>query len=586
MRILLLVSSFNGLSQRVWCRLREGGHEVVVEFASDPEAVFTAARSFGPDLIVCPFLKERVPERVWRTWRTIIIHPGPVGDRGPSSLDHAIADGAPRWGVTALQAVDELDAGPIWATATFPMPAEPPRKTELYTGPVADAAVECVREVVAKAADPAFAPVPLEVAKRPIPGTGLRPRLRQEQRAFSWEDPPEAIVRKIRAADGSPGVRTTVAGVEAFAYDAHPGTPVGAALGSVGSVGSVGSGGPAGPVGPGGVLGQAEGAVLVRAGGSGAPDDAAGHGVWLGHLRLPGGIKLPATVVLRSVLHGVPHLRPSPLPWLTYRRDGAVGTVAFRPYNGALSTRQCRSLVSMLRFALRQDTSVVVLRGAFDVFSTGIHLGMIEASPNPASEAWDNIRAINAVCRQICAASRQTLIAAFTGNAGAGGVMLALGADLVAARAGVVLNPYYDMGIYGSELHTLTLPRRVGSACAARLLGERLPLDAGQALSIGLVDVVGPRDPAEFDGWLGDLAERTAVYARHGHLRAGHGAGPLSSGERPLSYYETAELAEMAQDIFDDRNGFAARRSAFVHKQPAPQTPPKLSVPRPKWAVP
>ena len=30
MRVLLLVSAFNGLSQRVWCTLREAGHEVGV----------------------------------------------------------------------------------------------------------------------------------------------------------------------------------------------------------------------------------------------------------------------------------------------------------------------------------------------------------------------------------------------------------------------------------------------------------------------------------------------------------------------------------------------------------------------------
>ena len=85
----------------------------------------------------------------------MIIHPGPVGDRGPSSLDWAITEGARAWGVTALQAVEEMDAGPIWATRTFPLPAAPPRKSSLYNGPVADAAMECIFEVVAKAADPA-----------------------------------------------------------------------------------------------------------------------------------------------------------------------------------------------------------------------------------------------------------------------------------------------------------------------------------------------------------------------------------------------------------------------------------------------
>lgn len=39
---------------------------------------------------------------------------------------------------------------------------------------------------------------------------------------------------------------------------------------------------------------------------------------------------------------------------------------------------------------------------------------------------------------------------------------------------------------------------------------------------------------------------------------------------RPLLAYRVAELAEMSKDIFDDRNGFAAARHAFTHKQPVP----------------
>src|SRR5215211_3747365 len=165
MKILLLVSSFNGLTQRAWCALREAGHEVSVELALDELTIVSGVEAAKPDLVLCPFLKDRVPARVWRNWRTIIIHPGPPGDRGPSSLDHAITDGVPVWGVTALQAVEEMDAGPIWASRTFPMPSEPPRKSALYNGPVADAAIECVMETVHKAADPTFVPTPLAIAE-------------------------------------------------------------------------------------------------------------------------------------------------------------------------------------------------------------------------------------------------------------------------------------------------------------------------------------------------------------------------------------------------------------------------------------
>jgi putative two-component system hydrogenase maturation factor HypX/HoxX len=149
-KILLLVSSFNGLTQRAWCAVREAGHDISVELAIDEQTIISGVEAAKPDLVLCPFLKERVPARVWQAWRTVIIHPGPVGDRGPSALDHAIMKRLPTWGVTALQAGEEMDAGPNWTTRTFPMPAEAPRKSVLYNGPVADAALECVLEVAAE----------------------------------------------------------------------------------------------------------------------------------------------------------------------------------------------------------------------------------------------------------------------------------------------------------------------------------------------------------------------------------------------------------------------------------------------------
>jgi putative two-component system hydrogenase maturation factor HypX/HoxX len=118
-RIMLLCSRFNGLTQRAWIALTAQGYKVEIEVAATPESMIDAVLSAGPDLIVCPFLTHRVPREIWSRHRTIIIHPGPVGDRGPSSLDWAITEGAARWGVTALQAVEEMDAGPVWATRSF-----------------------------------------------------------------------------------------------------------------------------------------------------------------------------------------------------------------------------------------------------------------------------------------------------------------------------------------------------------------------------------------------------------------------------------------------------------------------------------
>ena len=171
----------------------------------------------------------------------------------------------------------------------------------------------------------------------------------------------------------------------------------------------------------------------------------------------------------------------------------------FRFYNGAMSTAQCRRLLAALRHATAQDTRVLLLRGG-QPFSNGIHLGVIDAAPDPAAEAWDNIVAIDDVCAEIITCVDQLVVCSMAGNAGAGGVMLALGADQVLLRAAAVLNPHYrTMGLYGSEYWTYVLPRRVGAQhgpdadhrVRARRRGARRPHRPGRP---GL-----PGDPDAFE---------------------------------------------------------------------------------------
>ena len=536
MRVLLLCSAFNGLSQRAWSLLRSRGHEVTVRTVGDEADAIAAAADTAPDLILCPFLKHRVPAEVWRRHRTIIIHPGPEGDRGPSSLDWAISDGEPVWGVTALQAVEDLDAGPVWASRAFALPADPPRKSTLYNTRVADAAMELLVEVVAKAQDPGFTP-------RRVEGRA-RPAMRQADRAFDWGASAEDVLRRIRAADGSPGVRTTLAGIPVAVFDAHPGR--------------------ASPGEPGGIVARRHGAVLVRTG------DGA---VWIGQVRRRDGalpaVKLPAVAALGRAVAGVPEaLAPvaseddGGFREITYRRAGEAGLLRFAFYNGAMSTGQCRRLAAALRYAAAQDTKVLVLAGG-EPFCNGIHLGVIEASPNPAVEAWRNINAINDVCREIITCTRQLVVCALGGNAGAGGVMLALGADRVVAREGIVLNPHYrTMGLYGSEYWTYVLPRRAGEAEARRLTSRCLPVSAAEAAGLGLVDHVAGEGPKAFPGAVLDYAASLAG----GSVLGKRAARAADEQRRPLETYRVRELAEMSHDIFENRHGFAQARHAFLGK--------------------
>lgn len=547
MKILLLASAFNGLTQRVWCTLREQGHDVGVELAPahTPESMTAAVERIDPDLILCPFLKHRVPEDVWRRWTTVIVHPGPVGDRGPSSLDHALLGRSPRWGVTALSAVEEMDAGPVWASFTFDVP-EGITKSALYNSRVADAAMDCVAAVVRKVAA-GDRPKPADEHPRAVPGTGELPLLRRPAFALDWRAPAADLARRIAAADGAPGAPVELNGqtyclFDAAATDEHSGAE------------------------PGTIVGR-DAEALAFATGRGT--------LWVGYaatLDRRRGPKLPAAMVVDP--KDAPfRAAPAAIAETAYRRDGDIGYLQIRSYNGAMHTEQCRRLTQAVEKALAEDTRILVLTGTEHAFSNGIHLGVIDAAPDPAAEAWANINAIDDLCTAIAAADQLT-VAAFTASAGAGGVMTGLCADVTVARDGVVLNPYYDMGIFGSELHTWSVADRVGDTVASRLLGDKLPISATEAQRIGLIGAVGPRDWDEFGRWLRAVALGYNDPVTRGRMFAAKSRRRAES--KPLSYYRTIELAEMARDMFDDRHGFHAKRRAFLGKSAPAETPAKL----------
>lgn len=65
-RILILVTSVNSFAQKVVAYLDHLGiHEYAVHVASSAEGMFDAARRFGPDVVICPFLTARIPESVF-----------------------------------------------------------------------------------------------------------------------------------------------------------------------------------------------------------------------------------------------------------------------------------------------------------------------------------------------------------------------------------------------------------------------------------------------------------------------------------------------------------------------------------------
>jgi putative two-component system hydrogenase maturation factor HypX/HoxX len=555
LKIILLASAFNGLTQRAWLELRQAGHSPSVVLFTDAAAVCEQVEHSGADLVICPFLKDRVPQALWSNAQrpVVIIHPGIVGDRGASALDWAITSELSVWGVTALQAVEEMDAGPVWATCEFNLPAGL-RKSELYNGRVSDAAMVCIREVVDKFVE-GFNPVALDYTNPSVRGR-LQPNMTQADRSFSWHDCARFIKRCIDAADGQPGVLASLAGGQYYVYDAHLDLRCGT---------------------PGEILAVHDDAVLVAAG---------DQSLWIGSLRRKPQsgeetFKQPARHVLAKQLAAVPVLEWSiaTQPFsdqayqpIRYRESGHVGELTFEFYNGAMSTEQCQRLVAALRWAKARATQVLLIRGGRGSFSNGVHLNVIKAAQDPGAEAWANIQAIDDVCAELLSA-RQLVVSGVSGNAGAGGVMLALAADIVFARADIVLNPHYkSMGLYGSEYWTYSLPRAVGPTMAEQLTQACLPISAVQAWQLGMVQEIGPRCPDEFALWLLQRANSVLSDPTYAAVRE----RKLRIDQALIRRCREAELEQMQEDMLHDRNRFAEKCSHFVYKRRACGTPARL----------
>lgn len=561
MHILLMASAFNSLTQRAYAELGELGHTVAVEVTPDGDAMRAAVARHEPELVVAPMLTAAIPADVRSARTCLIVHPGPPGDRGPASLDRAVQEGVTAWGVTVLQAEEEMDAGPVWASVDCAVP--PVGKSDLYRGEISDAAMEAVLLAVDRFASGAYVPRPQsDPALRAV--VRARPAVAQDERRIDWAaDPTQAVLRKLRAADSRPGVLDELLGARWFLHGGHPEDRLRGA--------------------PGRLLATRAGAVC-RATSDGA--------VWIPRLRprpAPGGpptFALPAVAALGSLLPALPE---DPVPpdlagdrdtWadIRYREDGAAGILSFTFPGGAMSAADCRRLLAAYRHARSRPTAVLVLGGARDVFSNGIDLKTIEAAADPAAESWANITAIDDLVEAVLTTTDRLVVAALGGNAGAGGVMLALAADEVWCRQGAVLNPHYRlMGLYGSEYWTYSLPRRVGRVMAERLTDQALPVGAAAALRIGLVDRLLMCGPQEFGPDVARLAARLARTAgTQSRIAAKKADAERREAERPLSSHRSAELARMRAAFFDPRAAYHGLRSAFVRRQAPAGTPPHL----------
>lgn len=241
--------------------------------------------------------------------------------------------------------------------------------------------------------------------------------------------------------------------------------------------------------------------------------------------------------------------------------DGIAELVIDRPAkHNAVTPEMARQFAGHVR-RINEDDAVraVLLRGAGErAFCAGSDLNALAAYPT----AWHFRNRVEyaAEIRLL----RKPVVAALQGWTLGGGAELALGSDLRVAAEGTRIGfPEVERGWVGGGGASQLLPRMIGQAAAARLLLLGEPVEAAEALRLGLVHEVVP--PAGLLPRARALAARlagfspVAVQAVKASLRMAMEA-PLTAG---LAYEnEMNVLCFSAGDHLEGIRAFNEKRPA------------------------
>ncbi len=534
MKILLLTTTFNSLTQAIYTSLQDAYHDIAVVYAIEESQMLREIEAFDPELIFCPYLKKYIPPTIYERYATYIFHPGPVGDRGASSLEYALEEKA--WGVVILKADEELDAGEIKASVVFDV--RDTYKASLYRQEVTQSFLKAMDDFFTK---PLSLPQLLNPMHEPFT---------QEKRTIDWyHDSTEVILKKIYQGDSFPGVLDEILGVVCYLFggweeEKFRGKPKE-------------------------ILAKRDGAICL-----GTIDGA----IWISHLKEPHRFKLPATYVLKDRLIGIKEDRLPLLFDKSYKtfyetsvemRDD-VGYLCFNFHNGAMSVAQCVRLKYAVEY-LKTKCKVLVLVGGMDFFSNGIHLNILEDSQKQGEDGWANINAMNDLISAILYADEIVTVASLARNAGAGGVFMALACDYVVAKENVVLNPHYKtLGLTGSEYHTYTLPKRVGEQMAQKILDDCLPLSATKAKALGMVDALYHDSDyyEELHRFCLSKNDDDFIWDKQEYLE---------ENREKIEALKEKELSVMYPEFWEEESAFHRLRREFVYKVCLRETPKRLT---------
>ena len=243
------------------------------------------------------------------------------------------------------------------------------------------------------------------------------------------------------------------------------------------------------------------------------------------------------------------------------RDDGVVTLTLALPDRRNAMTGELTAAWADTIAGLRADRSArcLVVTGEGSAFCAGGDLSWIAESPDlnvdairdrmlPFYRTWLSIRDLEVPS-----------VAAVNGHAIGAGLCLALACDLrYAARGAKLSAPFTQLGMHAGMAATYLLPEAVGMAAARELLFTGRPVDADEALRLGLVHGVSEPDTLLADAMevAGRIAAAAPIATRL--TKAGLRAGGHASLEEALQYEALAQPVTFATD--DLREGLAASR--------------------------
>lgn len=211
---------------------------------------------------------------------------------------------------------------------------------------------------------------------------------------------------------------------------------------------------------------------------------------------------------------------------ITLDHDGPVARLTLdRPdARNALAIRHWQALDAAIAEVRASPARILLLTGAGGAFCAGADLGEFETfSGDPAARAA--FRTAMRTPLEALAALPIATIARIDGPCYGAGVALALACDIrIAAPAARFAVTPAKIGIGYPQEDVARLVAAVGPGQAARILFTGNPIDAGEAMRIGLVEMLG--DTGVCDALIADLLScdgGSIAMLKHGIALAGRG---------------------------------------------------------------